>query len=160
MRFKFFPFFGSLLVITSLFAFTGAAVAQEGGVDARVGASVSPDQFVFGGGYQTQPLLPKLTFWPNLEIGLGSNRTTVDFNFELAYFVPVRSRDYDIFLGAGPALLVYDRHNDDTPGNGTSAEGGFNLLGGVMSNRGLFGEVKIGLIDSPDFKITVGWLFH
>ncbi len=36
---------------------------------------------------------------------------------------------------------------------------GFNLLLGAQHRDGLFGEIKLGLGDSPDVKVTVGVAF-
>ena len=39
-------------------------------------------------------------------------------------------------------------------------EPGFNLIVGAEAASGLFFEVKIGAIDSPDLKFGVGWSFR
>jgi len=47
--------------------------------------------------------------------------------------------------------------------DGSNTEVGLNLLGGI--DRGLsdgsrfFIETKLGLVDAPDVKFTVGWTF-
>ncbi len=139
----------------------GIATAQEGSFGIRAGASVDPDQFVFGGHLQTNPIIPKLTFRPNLELGLGSNVTTVAINLEFAYWFPLQQHPFDIYAGAGPAMLIYsfDRGGGPNDGN-TDVKGGFNFLAGIQHKKGLFGEIKLGAIDSPVFKITVGYSFR
>ena len=139
----------------------GIATAQEAGFGIRAGASVDPDQFVFGGHIQTGPIIPKLTFRPNLELGLGSHVTTVAINLEFAYWFPLQRQPLDIYAGAGPAMLIYsfDRVGAFDERN-TDVKGGFNFLAGIQHKKGLFGEVKLGAIDSPDFKITVGYSFR
>ena len=127
------------------------ASAQTFGV--RAGASVDPDQFYFGGHVETGPLADKVHFRPNLELGVGNDLTTVAINLELAYKQPLRRHPWTVYGGGGPAIIFYDADN------GTDTDGGFNLLGGMEHRDGLFFEVKFGLVDSPDFKIGIGWNF-
>jgi hypothetical protein len=144
-----------LLGICTLTAllFLSARPAGAQTIGPRVGVSVDPDQFVFGGHYETKPLLEHITFRPNLEVGVGNDLTVTCFNFELAYHFPT-SNAWNVYAGGGPALvLVRQGHHTDTGG-------GFNFLVGIESHEGLFGEVKAGLIDSPDFKVTIGYAFH
>ena len=53
-----------------------------------------------------------------------------------------------------PALIFYKRNGD------TDSQGGFNVLLGVEHRGGLFFEIKAGAIDSPNFKIGVGYIFR
>ncbi len=158
MRFR--PIFTSVLVpalaasafLTFILAAPTPASAQTT-YGVRVGASADPDQFVFGGHVETPALVDRLHFRPNVGIGVGDDVTLVALNFEFAYKFPSRA-DWHVYAGGGPALNIYsgDRHDD--------AAGGFNLLVGVEHRKGLFGEVKLGTIDSPDFTIAVGYVFH
>jgi hypothetical protein len=134
------------LIVAGLSA--ASAEAQTPGV--RAGVSVDPDQFYFGGHLQTAPLVDRLHFRPNIEVGLGDDVTLVAFNFEFAYFFPSR-RPWQLYAGAGPALNLIDTDAD------TEAEGGFNFLVGVEHRQGLFFEFKVGAIDSPDLKFGVGY---
>jgi len=144
----------SLCIFTAFFCLTARPVgAQTFGV--RVGASVDPDQFVVGGHFETKELVDHVTFRPNVEVGLGNDLTVTCFNFELAYhFDYPNGKAWHVYAGGGPALVLIDGHGNDHTG------GGFNLLLGIQSHQGLFGEVKAGLIDSPDFKIVIGYAFH
>ncbi len=135
--------------------------AQEGGFGIRAGASVDPDQFVFGAHLQTEPIISKLTFRPNLELGLGSNVTTVAINLEFAYWFPLQQSPFDIYAGGGPAMLIYSfSRGGPVDERNTDVNGGFNFLAGIQHKKGLFGEIKLGVIDSPVFKITVGYSFR
>ena len=127
------------------------ASAQTFGI--RAGASVDPDQFVFGFHYETSPLVDRLHFRPNLEVGVGDGSTLLAFNIEFAYHFQSR-RPWNLYAGGGPALNVELKEGEDHTG------GGFNLLVGIEHRRGLFGEVKVGTIDSPDLKLTVGYVFR
>jgi hypothetical protein len=60
-----------------------------------------------------------------------------------------------VYFGGGPAVNVYNYDNtDDNVGPGV------NFVGGLKLNQGLFFEVKFGVIDSPEFKLTVGYAFR
>jgi len=144
----------SLLFATlaaSLLFFATPANAQSFGV--RAGASADPDQFFFGGHYETRPLMKNLTFRPNIEVGVGDDVTLVAFNIEFAYWIDLNNKPWKVYLGGGPAANLYD-HDDNT-----DLQGGFNLMVGAQHRGGLFGEFKVGLIDSPDVKFTVGYAF-
>ncbi len=136
-----------------------AQTGEGSGVGARVGVSASPDQFYFGGHYDTGYILEHLSFRPNLEVGFGDNQTAVAFNFEFAYWIPVPNQPFKVYVGGGPALNVF---RYDVPGGGTDtqAKPGFNLLGGLEHRSGLFAEMELGFIDSPSFRIGFGYTWH
>jgi len=128
------------------------ATAQDGGI--RGGISVDPDQFYFGGHLETSPLIDRLYFRPNVELGIGDDLTLLAANMEFVYKFTTR-RPWNIYAGGGPALNVFMRDDVDS-----ETEAGLNILVGVEQARGLFFEFKIGAIDSPDFKFGVGWTFR
>jgi hypothetical protein len=142
----------SICVFFTFLCLTARPVGAQT-IGPRVGVSVDPDQFVFGGHYETKPLVEHITFRPNIEIGVGNDLTVTCFNFELAYHFP-SSNAWNVYAGGGPALVLvhHDHHTD--------SGGGFNFLVGIQSHEGLFGEIKAGLIDSPDFKLVIGYAFH
>lgn len=130
-----------------------ASTASAQTVGLRVGASADPDQFYFGAHFETQALVDRLRFRPNIELGIGEQVTTTALNFEFAYHFPDTSGGWHFYGGAGPALNIYKRSGD------SDAAGGFNVLLGVEHRGGLFFEIKAGAIDSPNFKIGVGYVF-
>jgi len=127
------------------------AAAQTMGV--RAGVSLDPDQFYFGGHVETDPLVGRVRFRPNAEIGLGDNVTLVALNFEFAYIFPSQQA-WSLYAGAGPALNIIDTDRD------TEAQGGFNILIGAAHRDGLFVELKVGALDSPNVKFGVGYVFR
>jgi hypothetical protein len=129
------------------------AYAQSSGAGVRAGVSGDPDQFYFGGHVETKPLIDRLTFRPNLEIGLGDDTTLVAGNIEFAYWIPIRNKPFQVYLGGGPAVIIGDRNDD------TDVGGGFNILVGLQHRGGLFTELKVGFADSPDIKFGVGFVF-
>jgi hypothetical protein len=132
------------------------AWAQGPGV--RGGVSIDPDQVYFGGHYETDALVDRLHFRPNLEVGIGDDVVTTAINFEFVYKFPSRSA-WRLYAGGGPAINFYS-YDDDGRGDGTDTDGGFNFLIGAEQRSGLFFELKIGVIDSPDLKFGVGWTFR
>jgi hypothetical protein len=132
-----------------------ASAQTRSGFGVRAGVSADPDQFHFGAHYDTGPLFDRLGFRPNLEVGLGDDVTTIAANFEFAYWIPIKRKPWAVYFGGGPALVIYSF--DEGHGNGTETEPGFNLLVGLGHSGGFFAEAKLGLIDSPEAKFTVGY---
>ena len=146
-----------LLLAVLLLAFAVPASAQwQPGV--RVGVSADPDQFVFGGHIESRPLMEHVTFRPNIELGLGDNVTVVALNFEFVYSIPLDREPWRVYFGAGPAANIYSV--GEGPFRDSGVRGGLNLLIGAQHAGGLFTELKIGAVDSPDLKFTVGYAFR
>ena len=142
-----------------VFAFASSSAAQEQ-VGVRVGVSGDPDQFFFGGHLETAPLLDRLVFRPNAEIGVGSDLVLIAFNLEFAYKMPLEDNPWTVYVGAGPALNILSFGDDGGRGrDDTEVEGGFNILVGAEHGGGLFTEFKIGASNSPDLKFMVGYSF-
>ncbi len=136
--------------------------AQKSGpeVGVRVGVSGDPDQFFFGAHVETSPLMEHLTFRPNAEFGIGSDLTLICFNFEFAYSIPLKNQPWRVYLGGGPALVITSAHSDHPNGGTTDVGGGFNFLVGIQHRKGLFTELKVGVIDSASVKFAVGYAFQ
>lgn len=144
----------SILLGVVLFSST-PAMAQDAGI--RGGISIDPDQFYFGGHLETGPLVDRLHFRPNVEVGIGEDLTVIAANMEFVYKFS-RSRGLNLYAGGGPALNIF---MFDGPGdNDAETEAGFNVLVGAETPRGLFFEFKMGLIDSPDLKFGVGYTWR
>ena len=84
-----------------------SAAAQES-VGVRVGVSADPDQFLFGGHLETDPLLEQLVFRPNAEIGVGDDLVVIGLNFEFAFKIDLDGQ-WSPYVGAGPAINIIDR---------------------------------------------------
>ena len=72
-----------LAVLAVVVVLPSPAAAQAPGI--RAGISVDPDQFFVGGHYETGPLVDRLHFKPNIEVGFGDDITLVGVNFEFVY---------------------------------------------------------------------------
>jgi len=128
------------------------AFAQGPGV--QIGVSGDPDQFYFGGHDEVGPIVDRLWFRPNAEVGIGDDETLLALNFELVYRAPLPRSLWRVYFGGGPALNIVRTRAE------TSPEGGFNILVGLSHRRGLFSEFKVGWIDSPRIKFGVGYTFR
>ena len=139
-------------------ALAGSSAAQER-VGILAGVSGDPNQFFFGGHFETAPLLDRLVFRPNAEIGIGDDLVLVGLNFEFGYKMPIQGQPVRAYFGAGPALNILSFDSDRRGRDDTETAGGFNILIGIEHQGGLFGELKVGAVDSPDLKFTVGYSF-
>jgi hypothetical protein len=144
-----------LSFLLTLVCFSTPAAAQDPGI--RGGISVDPDQFYFGGHLETRPLVDRLYFRPNIEVGFGDDLTLIAGNMEFVYKFTAR-RAVNLYAGGGPALNVYmfDGRGD----NDSETEAGFNFLVGMETSRSVFFEFKIGAMDSPELKFGVGYTWR
>jgi hypothetical protein len=138
---------------------SGSAFAQAG-FGLRAGVTADPNQFHFGGHYVSDRLIGNLTFRPNLKIGIGSNLTAVAANLEFAYRIPAPKTRASAYIGAGPSLDTFGSSGSRDGTGHTDVDGGFNLLVGLEHKDGLFGELKVGTLDSPELKLAVGFTFR
>ena len=146
----------SFLLGVVLFSST-PALAQDPGI--RGGISIDPDQFYFGGHLETSPLVDRLYFRPNVEVGVGDDLTLIAANMEFVYKFTTR-RAWNVYAGAGPALNIFMFDDEGQGDNDSETEAGFNIMIGVEQARGLFFEFKIGAIDSPELKFGVGYTWR
>ena len=142
------------LAFLSLFSAATATPAQaQVGKGVQGGVSLDPDQVFFGGHVETSPLVDRLRFRPNVDIGLGDHVTSLGFNFDFTYAFTA-NRPWNLYAGAGPAVNWYDFDG------GSTTDGGFNILIGAKQRQGMFFEMRIGMVDSPDLKFGVGYTFR
>ena len=135
------------------------AVAAAQGPGIRGGVSIDPDQFYFGGHFETGELVDGVHFRPNVEAGLGNDLTLVALNFEFVYKFP-RRNGWRIYAGGGPGVNFYSFDRGPNRARATESEAGLNFLIGVEQSSGLFFEFKVGALDSPELKFGVGWTFR
>lgn len=129
---------------------------------ARAGYSFNPDQFFIGAHTDLGMVLSSVRVVPNVEFGFGGDWTTIAFNGDFIY-------DFsDTPWGVGGEVGVIYTSWDDNSGfpsdfETSSTEVGLSALGNyrlAMNNgKTLTIEGKIGLANSPDFKLSVGYNF-
>ncbi len=98
-----------------------------------------------------------LTFVPSVELGLGDELTTVALNGDVRWaFSEMVSDPWGLFGGASVGLIWTDwPHADANSDLGLSALGGLTRRFG-NGHDGLL-EVRVGLLDSPGCKVTLGY---
>jgi hypothetical protein len=150
--------------LTSPSAAAGSGGGGHGvrGWGPRLGVTVNPDQFHFGMHLDAGNFAERVRFQPNIEVGVGDHVTTVALNFEAMYRFRKRWDVWTPYAGGGLGLNFFDW--DHGYGDSSDTELGVNALGGIekgLSNGDrFFLELKLGLANSPDFKVTVGWTFE
>lgn len=155
-----------LLLVCALGAATAAtaqAQAVVGGAGPRVGFSTGPDQLVFGGQLIIGEIAPQLTFDPSLEFGFGDHLTLISTNLDLHYHFVVQGSAWRPYAGGGVAINFVQFDNPPPFGDDSETDIGGSLIvgAGVPTQAGnrFFGELKLGLGDTADLKIMVGWNF-
>lgn len=130
----------------------------------RGGITFDPDQVHVGAHFDGGELFRNGVFVPNVEIGFGDNITLIALNPELVYQFDRRSRSgWGFYVGGGLGINFWSWDDDHIGHDDSDTDLGLNILGGI--NRRLRGgdtffiELKLGLADSPDAKITAGLTF-
>lgn len=147
------------LITAGALILASAAPVLAQGPGVRVGVTGDPDQFVLGGHMETAPLIENLTFRPTVHFGIGDDTTLVAFNFDFAYWIPIPDNPWRFYVGGGPAANIVHRDRGANDGE-TDVLGGFNIVLGVQHAGGLFTELRVGAIDSPNIGFAVGWSFR
>jgi hypothetical protein len=148
----------SSLLLLFMAGVTAPAMAQRA-VGLVAGVSATPDQFYIGGNIMAGLVAKDFWFRPSAEVGFGNNTTLVGLNGEFVYQVNLTKSPWTVYFGGGPALMIGTVHHDAPVRNNTDVGGGFNFLAGIKKSRGIFSEIKIGALDSPEFKFGVGYTF-
>ncbi|MFN0150965.1 MAG: hypothetical protein ACKVU1_09700 [bacterium] len=164
MRIRLLSTIAAICVATSVQAAPAFADPNEVGYRGwgpRVGVTVDPDQLHFGLHTDFGNFGRHVRFQPNVEVGLGDDLTLIAVNFEAAYRFSSKWDVWSPYLGGGLGVnfvRVERRFGDDT-----DSDVGVSILGGIerglSSGSRFFSELKLGLSDSPDAKITFGWTF-
>jgi hypothetical protein len=138
---------------------TAAADPSQGGVGIVAGVSANPNQFYFGANFMAAKVATNFWFRPGAEVGFGDDTTTFGINGEFIYSIELKKSPWSVYFGGGPALQITTVHRDAPDNNSTDVGPGFNFLAGVRKSKGLFSEIKVGLMDSPEFKFGIGYTF-
>lgn len=150
-----------LSVISVAIVLVGAspAWAQEGlgfrGWGLRGGATIDPDQVHGGIHINAGQFAPRVRFQPSFEIGFGNDLIVGAINLDALYTFSQKSWKPYLGGGLGVALIDSDR---DRRGDDFNVEAGLNLIAGFFwgaRDRYLL-EMRAGVGDIPDFKVTAG----
>lgn len=142
------------IVLLTLVLVMAAGSASAGQFGLRGGLTLDPDQFHIGGHMDMGQIVGPMRLVPNIEIGFGNDITFVAFNGDLVYDFA----DTPWSIGGELGLNVVDHKDFDSQTDfGLSVLGNYRV--GLSSGKTLLLEAKLGLVDSPDAKFTVGWNF-
>ncbi|MGD9548783.1 MAG: hypothetical protein AB7V45_14745 [Candidatus Krumholzibacteriia bacterium] len=115
------------------------------------------NQFHFGVQTDFGELRPSIALLPSVELGFGDSLTFLTIHGDLVYrFTEVTTPPWGLYGGGGLSLNFMDAdHGGSDTDLGLSAMAGFTREF-ANGHRGLF-ELRFGLIDYPDLKITFGY---
>lgn len=147
------------MILLTLILCLAASTASAAVFGVRGGLTLSPDQFHVGGHVDLGPVFSPLRLVPNVEIGFGDDLTIIAINGDVIY--DFAETPWSIGGELGLNITNFD---SDIPGvDSSSTDFGLSVLGNyrvaLSSGKTLLLEAKLGLIDSADVKLTVGWNF-
>lgn len=154
---------GARLAPLALLPLLAAGSAEAESLGIRGGLTQDPDQFHFGGHFNAGEAFSDVYFVPNLEVGLGDNMTLLAFQGDLLLDLNVGpGSSWLPYVGGGLGIYYWDR--DAGPGDDASdTEIGLNAVGGLKkglsSGNQFLLELRLGLVDAPDLKVTAGLNF-
>ncbi len=154
----------SVLVLTTCLITTTSLQARDYvlGWGGRVGAALDPEQVYVGFHLDLGEIAERVRLQPNIEIGFGDGRTLVAINPEVFYLFKPHDR-WTPYAGGGLGINIVNWDHSADMDDMMETQIGLNLLGGVetkISDRAkFFGEIKFGVGDSPDAKLSVGLTF-
>lgn len=154
-----------ILVFAALLGLFATAPTNAGAAwGLRGGVTFEPDQVHVGAHMEAGELFTNGIFLPNIEVGFSDNMTLFAFNPELVYRFTTRSRSHwGFYIGAGLGVNVVNRDAEGPWQDDSDTDLGMNILGGMSRNLSsgneFFLELKLGVADSPDAKITAGLTF-
>jgi len=115
------------------------------------------DQFHVGGHVYLGELWPNVEFTPNIEVGFGDSVTILTLNGDLTYlFTEFFGFPWGLYGGGS---LSFNYVNPDL-GDSETDLGLSGLVGTTYTfandHKGM-AEIRFGIMDSPDFKLTFGY---
>ena len=126
-----------------------AATPALADIGFHAGASIDPDDFLFGVRFSSTPIEEAILIVPSVEVGFG-DVTMVAGNLDLHWMIPTEHK-LAPYVGGGITLNWFDFEGE------SDTEFGGSILGGISLTPKFFFEAKLGLGDVPDAKLVIGW---
>lgn len=143
------------LFVLAVIALAVPMAASAQGLAVRAGANVNPDQVYFGGQYDVGPFTRNIWFQPTADLGIGNGAKLAAFDFDVAIHRALDRRSvWTAYAGGGPAIDWYHFPTYNSSG------WGFNVLGGVLHQSGMFVEIRAGMGNSPDMRLGAGYMLR
>lgn len=147
-------------LILSAASVAAATTQGDWGFGPRLGyTDTGPtDQIHIGGHVWIPNLTPNIHLLPSVEIGFGGG-TLLAGNADVIYeFTELASGPWRWYGGGGPMLTHSSRDGRSRSDFALSLTAGATYF--LTTNRHLLGELRLGLEDAPDIKITLGVVFN
>ncbi len=101
-------------------------------------------------------IVPNVEFTPNVEFGWGDNATILTINGDVSYqFTELVTVPWGMYGGGALSFHYKDIHNHSDTNLGLNALFGFTKIF-TNGHRGM-AEIRLGIMDSPDLKLTFGY---
>ena len=132
----------------------------------RGGLSANPDQFHGGLSFEAGSF-KKWLLRPSFDLGFGNGVRLGAANFDALY--PFSGKKWRPYAGGGLGLNFIDVTNGVGEGRGLDIEPVLNVVGGLewagtgrqsRATRRYIVEARVGLGETPDFKLTMGVVFE
>ncbi|MFO7652825.1 MAG: hypothetical protein R6X25_03280 [Candidatus Krumholzibacteriia bacterium] len=150
----------SILLASAVIIAGQAAAAPAIPLGARLGYTHDDglDQFHVGGHARVAEFTRNVFLQPSVELGFGDDATLLAFNGDLFYdFTEFATSQWTFYAGGGIVLSYFERGGFDDWNFGLDLAGGAGYH--VSPGTRVFGEIRIGLEDTPDLKLTAGVTF-
>lgn len=133
------------------------------GLGPRVGLSITPNQFVFGGHADFGDPLPHTNLLlPVVEIGVGDNVTTTSLGSDLLFRFSDRWGVWTPYLGGEGALIitsVSNAHGNDASDAKLGLSGIFGVEKVIGESNRFAAELKFEIVNAPNVKLMAIWAF-
>lgn len=142
----------SALLVTPAWSAAQAHVGVRGGISVAPAVRIPnvTAQLYVGAHVETQPLVGRLLFRPNVEAGFGDGLVVAAINGEFVWRFPPMRSGWSAYAGAGPTFNLFRFGTDRFGQREAEMVAGIGFLGGFESRSGVFFEVKLGVLDRPD----------
>jgi len=148
-----------VIIVIAAGAAPGGAVTPPLGVRAGYTSWESVNQFHFGGHVKLGDLFPNVALTPNLELGFGDHATVVTVNGDLVYrFTELANAPWGPYAG-GCLSFIYVDFSGVASDTNLGLSGVVGTTYALGSGNEVFAEIRLGIMDSPGFKFTVGYTF-
>ncbi len=150
-------------VILGLLCAAPAMAANRGagfkGIGLRGGLTINPDQIHLGGHIDFGDIADNLMMLANLEAGFGDDITVIAPSFEMDYRFNSDWGKWTPYLGGGIGPIFWSTDGADGSDLALYLQAGIGKGSATGKSGHLFIEGKLGLVDAPDAKFTIGWTF-
>lgn len=151
-----------LLLVSALVCLAAGVASAEGtpplGMRAGYTTWEGLDQIHVGAHAKLGDAFPNVALTPGLELGFGSDVTVLTLNGDLAYrFTELVRAPWGMYGGGSLSLNIVDWEGASDSDLGLSALAGTTYE--LASGNEVMAEVRVGVLDSPGFKLTFGYTF-